>query len=188
MLSFLLYRFILFKCVVHWLVKSTQVSAVSGIFFLVWICCFKTWILLFLRPTPPVSRRSMQADILSHSSPQLMSLTWFIAVPLTSLSPSSFLSAPHPLSLHSSLLPPRFSSTSLCPLCSLPHSPAHSFLNSIHPLLSPLHSAAFLQSSLSNGDKGRQADYLSNGKKRKADEKEFMTDYVRMLSWPCETF
>ncbi|TNM87833.1 hypothetical protein fugu_006054 [Takifugu bimaculatus] len=31
--------------------------------------------------------------------------------------------------------------------------------------------------SLSNGDKGRQADYLSNGKKRKADEKEFMTDY-----------
>ncbi|XP_058494450.1 transducin-like enhancer protein 2a isoform X1 [Solea solea] len=32
-------------------------------------------------------------------------------------------------------------------------------------------------SSLSNGDKGRQADYLSNGKKRKADEKEFMTDY-----------
>lgn len=36
-----------------------------------------------------------------------------------------------------------------------------------------------LQSSLSNGDKGRPADYLSNGKKRKADEKEFMTDYVR---------
>uniref|UniRef100_A0A3B5A7C6 Transducin-like enhancer protein 1 n=1 Tax=Stegastes partitus TaxID=144197 RepID=A0A3B5A7C6_9TELE len=34
-----------------------------------------------------------------------------------------------------------------------------------------------LSSSLSNGDKGRQADYLSNGKKRKADEKEFMTDY-----------
>ncbi|XP_041647078.1 transducin-like enhancer protein 2a isoform X2 [Cheilinus undulatus] len=32
-------------------------------------------------------------------------------------------------------------------------------------------------SSLSNGDKGRSADYLSNGKKRKADEKEFMTDY-----------
>ncbi|KAM3620542.1 uncharacterized protein V6R79_025130 [Siganus canaliculatus] len=32
-------------------------------------------------------------------------------------------------------------------------------------------------SSLSNGDKGRPADYLSNGKKRKADEKEFMTDY-----------
>ncbi|KAJ3598939.1 hypothetical protein NHX12_032902, partial [Muraenolepis orangiensis] len=31
-------------------------------------------------------------------------------------------------------------------------------------------------SSLSNGDKGR-ADYLSNGKKRKAEEKEFMTDY-----------
>uniref|UniRef100_A0A8C3G3L2 TLE family member 2, transcriptional corepressor a n=1 Tax=Cyclopterus lumpus TaxID=8103 RepID=A0A8C3G3L2_CYCLU len=35
------------------------------------------------------------------------------------------------------------------------------------------------RSSLSNGDKGRAADYLSNGKKRKADEKEFMTDYVR---------
>ncbi|KAG7283678.1 hypothetical protein CRUP_020451, partial [Coryphaenoides rupestris] len=32
-------------------------------------------------------------------------------------------------------------------------------------------------SSLSNGDKGRSADYLSNGKKRKVDEKEFMTDY-----------
>uniref|UniRef100_A0A8C2PWB9 TLE family member 2, transcriptional corepressor a n=1 Tax=Cyprinus carpio TaxID=7962 RepID=A0A8C2PWB9_CYPCA len=31
--------------------------------------------------------------------------------------------------------------------------------------------------SLSNGDKGRPSDYLSNGKKRKADEKEFMTDY-----------
>ncbi|KAG5851304.1 hypothetical protein ANANG_G00091690 [Anguilla anguilla] len=32
-------------------------------------------------------------------------------------------------------------------------------------------------SSLSNGEKGRSSDYLSNGKKRKADEKEFMTDY-----------
>ncbi|KAL1022971.1 hypothetical protein UPYG_G00034880 [Umbra pygmaea] len=33
-------------------------------------------------------------------------------------------------------------------------------------------------SSMSNGDKGRSgADYLSNGKKRKAEEKEFMTDY-----------
>ncbi|CAL8269004.1 unnamed protein product [Arctogadus glacialis] len=32
-------------------------------------------------------------------------------------------------------------------------------------------------SSLSNGDKGRSADYLSNGKKRKVEEKEFMTDY-----------
>ncbi|CAB1331445.1 unnamed protein product [Coregonus sp. 'balchen'] len=32
-------------------------------------------------------------------------------------------------------------------------------------------------SSMSNGDKGRSADYLSNGKKRRADEKEFMTDY-----------
>uniref|UniRef100_A0A8C9VRM3 TLE family member 2, transcriptional corepressor a n=1 Tax=Scleropages formosus TaxID=113540 RepID=A0A8C9VRM3_SCLFO len=31
--------------------------------------------------------------------------------------------------------------------------------------------------SLSNGDKGRPSDYLSNGKKRKADEKDFMTDY-----------
>ncbi|XP_060797473.1 transducin-like enhancer protein 2a isoform X3 [Neoarius graeffei] len=31
-------------------------------------------------------------------------------------------------------------------------------------------------SSLSNGDKGRPSDYLSNGKKRKSDEKEF-TDY-----------
>ncbi|XP_047662466.1 transducin-like enhancer protein 2a isoform X4 [Tachysurus fulvidraco] len=31
-------------------------------------------------------------------------------------------------------------------------------------------------SSLSNGDKGRTSDYLSNGKKRKSDEKEF-TDY-----------
>uniref|UniRef100_A0A8C2ZUZ7 TLE family member 2, transcriptional corepressor a n=1 Tax=Cyclopterus lumpus TaxID=8103 RepID=A0A8C2ZUZ7_CYCLU len=39
--------------------------------------------------------------------------------------------------------------------------------------------AAAAASSLSNGDKGRAADYLSNGKKRKADEKEFMTDYVR---------
>ncbi|PWA20857.1 hypothetical protein CCH79_00007198 [Gambusia affinis] len=33
------------------------------------------------------------------------------------------------------------------------------------------------ESSLSNGDKGRPTDYLSNGKKRKAEEKEFMTDY-----------
>ncbi|TNN59631.1 Transducin-like enhancer protein 1 [Liparis tanakae] len=42
----------------------------------------------------------------------------------------------------------------------------------------PLSSLSFsLQSSLSNGDKGRAAEYLSNGKKRKADEKEFMTDY-----------
>ncbi|MED6245322.1 Transducin-like enhancer protein 1 [Ataeniobius toweri] len=32
-------------------------------------------------------------------------------------------------------------------------------------------------SSLSNGDKSRPTDYLSNGKKRKAEEKEFMTDY-----------
>uniref|UniRef100_A0A673J8A7 Transducin-like enhancer protein 1 n=1 Tax=Sinocyclocheilus rhinocerous TaxID=307959 RepID=A0A673J8A7_9TELE len=36
---------------------------------------------------------------------------------------------------------------------------------------------AHFESSLSNGDKGRPSDYLSNGKKRKADEKEFMTDY-----------
>ena len=42
-------------------------------------------------------------------------------------------------------------------------------------------SLSSLQSSLSNGDKGRPADYLSNGKKRKADEKEFMTDYVRLF-------
>lgn len=99
------------------------------------------------------------------------------AVPLTSLSPSSPLSAlnslsPLPLSSlplagSSPLLsPPRFnlafSSLSLPPL----------------PLRIPLSS---LQSSLSNGDKGRAADYLSNGKKRKADEKEFMTDYVRTL-------
>uniref|UniRef100_A0A8C7JR72 TLE family member 2, transcriptional corepressor a n=1 Tax=Oncorhynchus kisutch TaxID=8019 RepID=A0A8C7JR72_ONCKI len=42
----------------------------------------------------------------------------------------------------------------------------------------PLTSLSFPpQSSMSNGDKGRSADYLSNGKKRKADEKEFMTDY-----------
>uniref|UniRef100_A0A669CJB9 Transducin-like enhancer protein 1 n=1 Tax=Oreochromis niloticus TaxID=8128 RepID=A0A669CJB9_ORENI len=40
-----------------------------------------------------------------------------------------------------------------------------------------LEAAAAAASSLSNGDKGRPADYLSNGKKRKADEKEFMTDY-----------
>ncbi|XP_048844862.1 LOW QUALITY PROTEIN: transducin-like enhancer protein 1 [Brienomyrus brachyistius] len=32
-------------------------------------------------------------------------------------------------------------------------------------------------SSLTNGDKGRPADYLSNGKKRKAEDKEFMPDY-----------
>uniref|UniRef100_A0A8C8CA34 Groucho/TLE N-terminal Q-rich domain-containing protein n=1 Tax=Oncorhynchus tshawytscha TaxID=74940 RepID=A0A8C8CA34_ONCTS len=37
--------------------------------------------------------------------------------------------------------------------------------------------AAAAASSMSNGDKGRTADYLSNGKKRRADEKEFMTDY-----------
>uniref|UniRef100_A0A674BTT2 Transducin-like enhancer protein 1 n=1 Tax=Salmo trutta TaxID=8032 RepID=A0A674BTT2_SALTR len=39
------------------------------------------------------------------------------------------------------------------------------------------HERAHMESSMSNGDKGRSADYLSNGKKRKADEKEFMTDY-----------
>lgn len=46
------------------------------------------------------------------------------------------------------------------------------------------------QSSLSNGDKGRaQADYLSNGKKRKAEEKDFMTDYVRFaLLFKLELF
>ncbi|XP_048833301.1 transducin-like enhancer protein 2a isoform X3 [Brienomyrus brachyistius] len=32
-------------------------------------------------------------------------------------------------------------------------------------------------SLLSNGDKGRPSEYLSNGKKRKADEKELMADY-----------
>lgn len=49
------------------------------------------------------------------------------------------------------------------------------------PVLTPLFTLVSLQSSLSNGDKGRPADYLSNGKKRKADEKEFMTDYVRLF-------
>uniref|UniRef100_A0A8C7H9J0 TLE family member 2, transcriptional corepressor a n=1 Tax=Oncorhynchus kisutch TaxID=8019 RepID=A0A8C7H9J0_ONCKI len=56
--------------------------------------------------------------------------------------------------------------------------------------------AAAAASSMSNGDKGRTADYLSNGKKRRADEKEFMTDYgsdadksddnlvVDEVSWP----
>uniref|UniRef100_A0A4W5REN3 TLE family member 2, transcriptional corepressor a n=1 Tax=Hucho hucho TaxID=62062 RepID=A0A4W5REN3_9TELE len=45
-------------------------------------------------------------------------------------------------------------------------------------LISPHHLLFLLpQSSMSNGDKGRSADYLSNGKKRRADEKEFMTDY-----------
>uniref|UniRef100_A0A8C9W5B0 TLE family member 2, transcriptional corepressor a n=1 Tax=Scleropages formosus TaxID=113540 RepID=A0A8C9W5B0_SCLFO len=39
------------------------------------------------------------------------------------------------------------------------------------------HLEAAAASSLSNGDKGRPSDYLSNGKKRKADEKDFMTDY-----------
>lgn len=58
------------------------------------------------------------------------------------------------------------------PLTSL----APSSLTSSSSLLTP--PPPPLQSSLSNGDKGRQADYLSNGKKRKADEKEFMTDYV----------
>ncbi|KAJ8271091.1 hypothetical protein GJAV_G00122640 [Gymnothorax javanicus] len=32
-------------------------------------------------------------------------------------------------------------------------------------------------SSLSNGEKSRAAEYLTNGKKRKPEEKEFMTDY-----------
>uniref|UniRef100_A0AAY4ECR5 Groucho/TLE N-terminal Q-rich domain-containing protein n=1 Tax=Denticeps clupeoides TaxID=299321 RepID=A0AAY4ECR5_9TELE len=32
-------------------------------------------------------------------------------------------------------------------------------------------------SSMCNGEKGRPADYLNNGKKRKVEEKEFMTDY-----------
>lgn len=75
------------------------------------------------------------------------------AVPLSSLAPSS-------LTLLLLLL--LFLSPPSSPLCS--------------PSLPPL------QSSLSNGEKGRQADYLSNGKKRKADEKEFMTDYVRVFS------
>lgn len=52
-------------------------------------------------------------------------------------------------------------------------------------LLSPRFSP---QSSLSNGDKGRPADYLSNGKKRKADEKEFMTDYVRHFQKSVKCF
>uniref|UniRef100_A0AAY4ECN5 Groucho/TLE N-terminal Q-rich domain-containing protein n=1 Tax=Denticeps clupeoides TaxID=299321 RepID=A0AAY4ECN5_9TELE len=33
------------------------------------------------------------------------------------------------------------------------------------------------RSSMCNGEKGRPADYLNNGKKRKVEEKEFMTDY-----------
>uniref|UniRef100_A0A671VMG9 Transducin-like enhancer protein 1 n=1 Tax=Sparus aurata TaxID=8175 RepID=A0A671VMG9_SPAAU len=45
------------------------------------------------------------------------------------------------------------------------------------PAMDLLRSRAKPGPSLSNGDKGRSADYLSNGKKRKADEKEFMTDY-----------
>lgn len=57
------------------------------------------------------------------------------------------------------------------------------------PLLTHLPSLlSSLQSSLSNGDKGRQADYLSNGKKRKADEKEFMTDYVRRFHKAVKCF
>lgn len=76
------------------------------------------------------------------------------AVPLTSLAPSSLTSSS--------------SSSSSCP-------------PPLHPILTPLLSLPPLQSSLSNGEKGRQADYLSNGKKRKADEKEFMTDYVRVF-------
>ncbi|KAL4634720.1 transducin-like enhancer of split 2 isoform X1 [Arapaima gigas] len=39
------------------------------------------------------------------------------------------------------------------------------------------HRGTSLGGSLSNGDKGRPSDYLSNGKKRKAEEKDFMTDY-----------
>lgn len=66
-----------------------------------------------------------------------------------------------------SLAPSSFTSSSSSSLCP--------------PFLTPLLSLPPLQSSLSNGDKGRQADYLSNGKKRKADEKEFMTDYVRLF-------
>lgn len=95
------------------------------------------------------------------------------AAPLTSLSPSS---SPSPFFLHSFL--PSFAS--LCP-----HATLSSLLTS-HPLCLTVLLFFFfspplclpLQSSLSNGDKGRSADYLSNGKKRKADEKEFMTDYV----------
>ncbi|KAJ0032417.1 hypothetical protein NQD34_002498 [Periophthalmus magnuspinnatus] len=45
------------------------------------------------------------------------------------------------------------------------------------PLLMNRPSSFLSSSSLSNGDKGRPSDYLSNGKKRKAEEKEFMTDY-----------
>lgn len=86
------------------------------------------------------------------------------AVPLTSLSPSSFLSALTPLSLLLTL--------TLSP----PLRPSHLLFASL-ALISSI-SASSPQSSLSNGDKGRPSDYLSNGKKRKADEKEFMTDYV----------
>ena len=94
------------------------------------------------------------------------------AVPLTSLSPSSVLSACTPFFLTPLLLLLLLLLLLFVPLCTPP--PSSLLLSS--PLLTPLSS---LQSSLSNGDKGRSADYLSNGKKRKADEKEFMTDYVR---------
>lgn len=113
----------------------------------------KTWSILFLPLTPTAS---WPIDAGWYSSTFISAAyepDMIYAVPLTSLSPSSVL----PALTRSSSLPPRSSS----PLCS-PSLPT-------------------LQSSLSNGDKGRPTDYLSNGKKRKADEKEFMTDYVRLF-------
>ena len=132
----------------------------------------KTWSILFRPLTPTVSRPIDAAWYSFTFISAAYEPDMIYAVPLTSLSPSSSLSALTPF-FHS-FIP----SSRLC-------APLHTFdlcltvllfLFSPSPLLTPLCLA--LQSSLSNGDKGRPADYLSNGKKRKADEKEFMTDYV----------
>lgn len=97
------------------------------------------------------------------------------ALPLTSLSPFSSLSTLTPFLL---LL-----CTSLLRLLLYIIPRLHPSSSRVQTLtLFALLTLPSLQSSLSNGDKGRPTDYLSNGKKRKAEEKEFMTDYVRTLS------
>lgn len=135
----------------------------------------KTWKILSSPSLPHWAGQSMQPDILSHSSLQLMSLTWF----MQSLSPHYH---PLPSRPHAYFSAPLSSFTFISSSSShLPFAPCR-FVSIESSLPSPAPSRSSLQSSLSNGDKGRPADYLSNGKKRKADEKEFMTDYVRTFS------
>lgn len=140
-------------------------------------CCLKV-----------VSCKSMQTDILLRSPLQITS--WCDILPFFLPHYCPFLlprPCPHFPFLHRFYTQPPpplfFSHTSLITFATL----LSSILSRFKPFLpspwTPSAPASSPQSSLSNGDKGRSADYLSNGKKRKAEEKEFMTDYVRTLWW-----